>query len=94
EEHRVPYPRDFQVSAFPNPFNSQTTLRMDLPLGTRSVKVDVFNTLGQQVEQVESPVLASRVDVRLSADDWASGIYLVKVEAASHSRTQKLVLLK
>ncbi|MCB9367217.1 MAG: T9SS type A sorting domain-containing protein [Calditrichaeota bacterium] len=94
EDRRVPYPRDFQVSAFPNPFNSQTTLRMDLPLGTRNVKVDVFNTLGQQVEQVESPVLASRVDVRLSADDWASGVYMAHVQTENTFETVKLVYLQ
>ncbi len=94
DDHRAPYPRDFQVSAFPNPFNSQTILRMDLPLGTRNVKVSVFNTLGQRVEQFDAPVSANRVDVRLSADNWSSGVYLAQVQTESALETLKLVLLK
>ena len=93
-EQAIPFPRDFQVTAFPNPFNSNTTLRMDLPIGTRNVKLSVCNILGREVEQREIAVLAPRLDVQLSADNWASGIYLARAEAMGVIETTKLGLLK
>ncbi len=93
-EQATSFPRDFQVTAFPNPFNSTTTLRMDLPIGTRNVKLSVCNILGQEVEQREIAVLAPRLDIQLSADNWASGIYLARAEAMGVIETTKLVLLK
>ncbi len=87
-------PNEFHLSAFPNPFNSTTTLRMDLPIGTRNVKLTVTNVLGQTVEQREIEVLAPRVDIQLSLDNHPSGIYLARVESLNKSQTTKLVLLK
>jgi len=93
-DYETPFPRDFQLSAFPNPFNSTTTLRMDLPIGTRSVKLTVTNVLGQTVQQREIDVLAPRVDIQLSADDWPSGIYFAQAQALNKIQITKLVLLK
>jgi len=85
---------DFRISAYPNPFNSTTTLRMDLPIGTRNVKLTVTNVLGQTVEQREIEVLAPRVDIQLSLDNWPSGIYFAQAQAMNKTQTTKLVLLK
>ena len=82
------------IRAFPNPFNSTTTLRMNLPIGTRNVKLTVTNALGQTVEQREIAVLAPRVDIQLSLDNWPSGIYFAQAQAMNKIQITKLVLLK
>ncbi len=94
EEYIIPFPKNFEVSAFPNPFNSTTTLRLNLPIGTRNVSLSVCNVMGQMVEKVEVQVSAPQVDVQLAADNWSSGIYFAMAEAMGTQETIKLVLLK
>ncbi len=88
------YPHDFSLSAFPNPFNSTTTLRLNLPIGARNVTLTVSNILGQQVEHKEIEVLAPRVDIQLSLDNHPSGIYFAQAQTLNKTQTTKLVLLK
>jgi len=90
----APIGENFALSAFPNPFNSTTTLRLNLPIGARKVTLTVSNILGQQVEHREIEVLAPQIEIQLSADNWPSGIYLARAEALNKSQTTKLVLLK
>ncbi len=87
-------PTQFLLSAFPNPFNSATTLRLNLPIGARNVTLTVSNILGQEVERSKIEVLATQVEVQLTADNWPSGIYLARAEALNKTQTVKLVLLK
>ena len=94
DEAPIEVPSELDVSVFPNPFNSTTTLRLNLPIGARKVTLTVSNILGQQVEHREIEVLAPQVEIQLSADNWPSGIYLARAEALNKSRTTKLVLLK
>ncbi|MBL0063051.1 MAG: T9SS type A sorting domain-containing protein [bacterium] len=67
---------------------------MDLPIGARNVTLTVSNILGQQVEHKEIEVLAPQVEIQLTADNWPSGIYLVRAQAMNQQVTTKLVLLK
>jgi len=91
---RPDFPTQFSLSAYPNPFNSTTTLRLNLPIGARNVTLTVSNILGQQVEHKEIEVLAPQVEIQLSADNWPSGIYLARAEVMNSTQTTKLVLLK
>jgi len=94
DELPIEVPSGLEVSVYPNPFNSTTTLRLNLPIGARNVTLTVSNILGQQVEHKEIEVLAPQVEIQLTADNWPSGIYLARAEALNKSQTTKLVLLK
>ncbi|MBI3005360.1 MAG: T9SS type A sorting domain-containing protein [Ignavibacteriales bacterium] len=85
---------------FPNPFNPATTIRYRLP--SRSlVRLEIFNALGQPVEQlVNSEQAAGYREVTWRAN-VSSGTYFYRLEAvASGNRnerfveTKKLVVLK
>ncbi|MBL0063039.1 MAG: T9SS type A sorting domain-containing protein [bacterium] len=69
-------------------------MRLNLPIGTRNVKLTVTNVLGQTVEQREIEVLAPRVDIQLSLDNHPSGIYFAQAQALNKTQITKLVLLK
>lgn len=94
DKEPIEVPSELDVSVFPNPFNSTTTLRLNLPIGARKVTLTVSNILGQQVEHREIEVLAPQIEIQLTADNWPSGIYIARAEALNKSQTTKLVLLK
>jgi Carboxypeptidase regulatory-like domain/Secretion system C-terminal sorting domain len=94
-------PVDFKLEQnFPNPFNPSTTIRYALPFES-SVKIIVYNLLGQVVRQVVSEVQkAGYHEVNFNADNLASGIYFYSVVANSTTNRQdftgvkKMLLLK
>ncbi len=83
------------LNAYPNPFNPSTTIGYSLPAPS-SVILSIYNINGQLVEQlVDSRIeLAGYHSVVWNADNFASGIYIVKLSAGGLTKTQKLVLLK
>jgi hypothetical protein len=81
-------------SAFPNPFNSETSLRFDLP-ATVPVQMDLYNLKGQLVRTLLAGQLdAGSHSVSLALPDHPSGVYLVRLQAGNFSATQKIVLIK
>jgi subtilisin-like proprotein convertase family protein len=87
------------LRSYPNPFNSSTTIRYVLPREA-AVNLTLFNALGQEVRTlVSGPVAAGEHraiwdgrDAR--GMDAASGMYLVRLEAAGRLATGKLLLLR
>ncbi len=89
-------PSEYSLSQnYPNPFNPSTTIGYSLPAPS-SVILSIYNINGQLVEQlVDSRIeLAGYHSVVWNADNFASGIYIVKLSAGGLTKTQKLVLLK
>ncbi len=83
-----------KVTLWPNPFNPVANVALSLSQAAH-VKVDVYNLVGQKIGTV--------VDANLSAGEhtyswdgsrFASGIYLLRVQAGEDVQTSKLVLLK
>ena len=92
-------PRTLSVSAYPNPFNPETTIRYTLP-SAGVVRVDVFDASGGLVRQLvnaQQPpgAFTARWDGRsASGDAVGSGIYFARVQHNGSSRAYKLVMLK
>jgi len=90
----VPYPSSFALSAHPNPFNSSTVIDFSIP-DQGKVTVKVFNLLGQQVSVLQDGILSSGEHrVLFDGGQLPAGIYFLRLDAATHQRTLKLVLLK
>lgn len=87
-------PQEFDVSVYPNPFNSRATIEFDIPQGSSRIGIEVFNTLGQRVLTENLPALGTKMRYFLNADNWSSGTYFVKVNTGVKVGREKVALLK
>ncbi|MCP4634310.1 MAG: T9SS type A sorting domain-containing protein [candidate division Zixibacteria bacterium] len=88
-------PKDYSLSQnYPNPFNPITTIRYALPENTH-VKFDVFNVLGQRVENiVDENQTAGYKSIQWDASDYSSGIYFYRLATDDKTFTKRMTLLK
>ncbi len=89
-------PVPFNVGlAYPNPFNSSTTLTLTTPT-TGPVQVAVFDMLGRQVDNWSVPATnAGVVPITWSAHDLASGVYVIQLLTPDgHRATQRVTLVR
>lgn len=77
-----------KVSAFPNPFTTQTTLQTDKVL--KDATLTLYNSLGQQVRQVSN---ISGQTLTLQRDNLPSGLYYLQLTQDNQTiATDKLVI--
>ncbi len=91
--------QSFSISQnYPNPFNPSTNITFNLPYEC-SVEIAVFNTIGQKVKElVNGSETAGEHSISFNADNFASGIYIYRINAESLSgsgdfRTSKKMIL-
>lgn len=79
---------------YPNPFTDRTTIGYELPEETR-VTIEVYNLLGHRVAVLAHDVQpAGRYEVQFAADsDMASGVYVYRLQAGSHTSHRKMILV-
>jgi len=92
-----PLPKEFSLTAYPNPFNPTTTLTFTLLHASR-VTLDVYDIIGRNVTS-HQPLVTSRYEagthtVTFNGENLASGIYFVKMEAGNYQTIGKIVQLK
>ncbi len=97
-------PAAFQLHpGYPNPFNSRTTLRFDIPEVSGSlveVKIAIYNILGQLVKNLYKEQLSAGSyevywnGINERGDLAASGIYFAVFTVDGFSQTRKLILLR
>ena len=89
-------PAFYNISSFPNPFNSSTTITYALPAQS-PVTLQVYNIRGQLVDVLLDRVMpAGRHSLRWDASEFSTGVYLVRMkdEEGSIKDIQKVVLVK
>ena len=90
----IPHPSSFSLSNFPNPFNSSTDIRFDLPQ-TERVQVDVFDITGRRVASLADDVFAAGSHhVTFDAAGLPSGVYVYRLTSGDYNRARKMVLLR
>lgn len=79
---------------FPNPFNSETKIRMEVPVsGWQSLKV--YDVLGNDVKTlVDEFKPAGKYEMEFNANKLASGIYFYTLRSGDFIQTKKMILLK
>jgi len=97
-------PEAFEISAYPNPFNS--AVKFSAPAGA---EIEIFDVNGRRISVIpdpdrESRGIANNLDSRFHGNDktlvWhpdaslCSGVYLVRVWARDESVTKRIVYLK
>ncbi len=79
---------------FPNPFNPETSISLDLPEATL-VQLKVYNPVGQLVRTIlNREMQAGTHTVAFDGGDLAAGIYIYRLEAGTFSDAKKMVLVK
>ena len=79
----------------PNPLSSgeRVQVRLRAPQA-RSARLALYNVLGQRVRTISSNSRDAAVEARLSADELASGTYILRVEGASQPATRRLTVVR
>jgi hypothetical protein len=79
---------------YPNPFNPTTKIQYSVP-ADGFVNIAVYNVLGEKVtEIVNSLQKAGSYEVNFDAANFASGMYLYRMEAGDFVSVKKMILLK
>lgn len=82
------------IRIYPNPFNPVTTFEISLK-APQTVRLAVYNLLGQQVSELVSGELgAGRHSFPFNGSNLSSGTYFYRLETAGEVKTGKLQLLK
>ncbi len=80
---------------YPNPFNPSTTIEFSLPENVKTVKVTIYNVLGQKVaELVNGSMPAGKYQYQWDAKDLASGMYIYELRTDKFVSIKKMILLK
>jgi len=86
----------FQLTAvYPNPFNARVTVAFRLA-GATEVTAVIYDLAGREVARLlnEATLTAGEQTLAWDAQNLASGIYLLKLEAQGQERVSKLSLVK
>jgi hypothetical protein len=79
---------------FPNPFNSSTIIKYDIPRSSH-VKLGIYNLLGQKlftlVDQYQQP---GTYQINFGPSNLPSGVYLLKLQTPNSIMVKKLLILK
>jgi hypothetical protein len=88
-------PSEFMLlQNYPNPFNAITKIKFILPK-SQEVKLTVYDLLGREFKiLLDEYKPAGIYNIHFDASKLASGIYLYRIETASHSQTRKMELVK
>ena len=88
-------PGKFELAQnFPNPFNPETAIRFTLPAAS-SVKLTVFNLLGQEVKLLVNEYKEAGTHIiNFNASDFNSGVYIYRLETNGVTQTRKMTLIK
>jgi hypothetical protein len=79
---------------YPNPFNPTTTIRFDIAKDS-SVKLQIYNGMGQMVNQLISKDMnAGTHHINFDATSLSSGVYYYKLIAGDKVMSRKMLLIK
>ena len=88
------HPRQFELSAFPNPFNSSVKILYTLPPDlSEQPHLEIFDICGKKIVKLPLNGVEGRHTV-IWNPSLPSGVYFVRIQAGRLSKTQKLVLLR
>lgn len=94
EKNKDVVPEEIEISSYPNPFNSQTTIAYSIPFES-SVTLTIYNTLGEKIETLYNGEKSSgNYHLVWNANNKPSGIYYAVLQVNNHIKTTKLIHLK
>jgi hypothetical protein len=88
-------PKNYSLSQnYPNPFNPVTTIKYSIGK-EGNVKLTVYNVIGSKVATIINEYKpAGSYSVQFDGSNFASGIYLYRLESRNYSDAKKFILMK
>jgi hypothetical protein len=96
-------PKEFKLEQnYPNPFNPTTTIQYQIPASPKSspkertsVTLKVYDILGSEVATlVNEEQEAGYKEVQFNGSNFASGMYVYRIQAGEYISSKKMMLLK
>ncbi|MBK9097410.1 MAG: SBBP repeat-containing protein [bacterium] len=89
-------PNEFELfQNYPNPFNPCTIIEFSLPEDVGSVKLLIYNSLGEKVaELVNTSLTAGKYSYQWNASDVATGMYIYELRTEKFVSVKKMILIK
>ena len=78
------------ASAYPNPFNDNITVEVDLNQSA-DTHISIYNTMGQQVVDVNENMGSFNNSVEIPAGHLQNGIYFLKINTGENSETIRMI---
>jgi hypothetical protein len=88
-------PDSYSISEpYPNPFNPVTTFRYSIP-EDGLVQLSIFDISGRKIYEIlNQETSAGNYSAEWNADEYSSGVYIIKMVANEVISTQKIALIK
>ena len=88
-------PADFYLeSNYPNPFNAATAIGFTLPAAS-FVRISIVDIAGRRLETLaQGKYTAGHHDVFWQAEQYPSGVYFCRLEAAGSHKIRKMILIR
>lgn len=99
EDHAIQPTGIMLLKAYPNPFNGQVRIEIDLP-NADNVAVEILNSTGQKIREINTAALsAGKNRLQWDAKDnygntVVSGIYFIRIAYRNQNKTLKLLHVK
>lgn len=79
---------------YPNPFKAQSTISYSIPFDAK-VSLKVYDILGREIDVLSNEFQkAGKHRIVWDANNFASGVYLYRLQVANYVQTRKMILLK
>jgi len=88
-------PKKFKLyNNYPNPFNSTTKIRFDIPKNT-NVKITIYEISGRQIDKlINENLSAGSYELIWDANNLSSGVYIYRIETESFTDVKRMLLVK
>ena len=88
-------PNEFDLnSVYPNPFNPVTNISINIPIKSK-VSFSVFNLNGELIDKISAKeFLAGKHSIQWNASKLPSGVYFIRMNSNTFTKTKKVMLLK
>ncbi|MDI6401156.1 T9SS type A sorting domain-containing protein [Balneolaceae bacterium ANBcel3] len=99
EEVRPPLSDRFElVNNYPNPFNNQTVIELNVPAevtGSSRVVVEIYDVIGRRVQTVaDGDFQAGQHQLTFRAEGLPAGVYIARMQAGDQTDIRKMMYLK
>ncbi|MBU0692940.1 T9SS type A sorting domain-containing protein [bacterium] len=87
-------PESMELSVYPNPFNSETTIEFSLPPFVTDITLRIYDVTGRTVEQLKLNASSNVVRYHFRGNSLPTGIYFVSAMAGTSHATTKMMIVR